>query len=48
MVAGTGCRGTKVFFFNYFFFFKIREMTMCSLAGGNNPVEKKRSDGAGE
>lgn len=29
-------------------FFKMREITMCQLAGGNGPVERERSDGAGE
>lgn len=30
----------------YYYFIKVGEITMCLLADGNNPVERKRSDGA--
>lgn len=29
----------------YYYFVKMGEITMCLLAGRNNPVERKRSDG---
>ena len=45
VVAGTGGRDKRFFITN---FFKMREITMCLLASGNSPVERKRSDGAGE
>ena len=46
VVAGTGGRGQGDFLL--LIFFKMREITMCLLASGNSPVERKRSDGAGE
>lgn len=45
MITKTECRDKGIFWFlvffleYYFFLFKMREIIVCLLAGGNNPVE---------